>query len=692
MAFINGIPLNWDNIEDNGLFGKSRSGLEALLKNTTSANLYNKVGLPGDGLFPPAILNNNPLNEYEWKTYWSNELKDVFFGGFDNKASDYDDDIETYDETEIYKSLKPERRAFLYTDKNLTDKFDNGDIYRFEIKIFISGDGAKLLRAWKGALVQDNELLIFLENNTDDQASGTMLLAKAGKNVTGNIAKYAGNKALKDWVNTTYNISEAELKNLLVSAGKKGWFINALRKIINLQAKVIAWPVEKVSDLFFWIGETIADNLRISESAWKAQSDTAQLMQDHQAKLSELFKDFFKNWQDKQLQPGTQEEKTMSAYQKLMQQAFTEINEILKLYPDIAPEMLWAMVCGILNGIVELIAGVFTFIGLLLKLVAQGVKDSADVTAYFSYYIHLALEYSDNFAQAISKIKWKDVFEQAATAYYKFIYIEAPQLLVAAGASLIKVDTREIAYFTGYIAFNIIICFIPVADLIQITKVAKLAKPLQELFETILKLVKKTGRFTAQKASDIFTLFENFIDLLRKGTKEVSNFIKQVFEAIKKWIEELLGIEEPKGGKGPKGAGTIIGKYSKRAFDPEKAGGVILELVWKDAKITREGIEIIKKHISRFEFDEWNDRMIVRMEKILKRELKITDFDKRFFTHEIREFERYKALGYENTKHSIIPEIWNHTHSATLEDYKLYELIKYEGKTIRSLYHPEVQY
>ena len=152
--------------------------------------------------------------------------------------------------------------------------------------------------------------------------------------------------------------------------------------------------------------------------------------------------------------------------------------------------------------------------------------------------------------------------------------------------------------------------------------------------------------------------------------------------------------EKPKGGKGPEGIGEIIGKHSKRSFNPEKAGGEILNLSWKNAKVTREGLGIVKKHLERFEPFDWNEKMIERLEKILRQEIEVTDFDKRFYTHEMREFERYKELGFENTPNFEIPksfDVWNDTHSATLEDFKIYEKMNYEGKEIFTLYHPSVQ-
>ncbi|MNE86537.1 hypothetical protein D3C80_1836490 [compost metagenome] len=64
--------------------------------------------------------------------------------------------------------------------------------------------------------------------------------------------------------------------------------------------------------------------------------------------------------------------------------------------------------------------------------------------------------------------------------------------------------------------------------------------------------------------------------------------------------------------------------------------------------------------------------MIDRLEKILQGRLEATDTDKRFYTHEIRELGRFRALEIPD---KIRPkdggEAWNNTHAATLEDYQL---------------------
>nr|HDS1006470.1 S-type pyocin domain-containing protein [Pseudomonas putida] len=117
---------------------------------------------------------------------------------------------------------------------------------------------------------------------------------------------------------------------------------------------------------------------------------------------------------------------------------------------------------------------------------------------------------------------------------------------------------------------------------------------------------------------------------------------------------------------------TTIGIYSGRPYNPEKAGGAIERLDWREARITADGVELVKLHVSRFLPSDANKVMIDRLEKILQGTLQTTDIDKRFFTHDIRELERFRALGIAD---KILPtdrgEAWNNTHAATLEDYQL---------------------
>ncbi|CAI8744428.1 S-type pyocin domain-containing protein [Pseudomonas sp. IT-P4] len=117
---------------------------------------------------------------------------------------------------------------------------------------------------------------------------------------------------------------------------------------------------------------------------------------------------------------------------------------------------------------------------------------------------------------------------------------------------------------------------------------------------------------------------------------------------------------------------TTRGKYSGRLFNPAKAGGPILDLDWTSASVIQAGIDLVKLHTGRFGPSDANAIMIFRLKKILLGELVITDADKRFYTHELRELERFRALGVvDGVNPNDDGVIWNNTHAATLEDYKL---------------------
>lgn len=119
--------------------------------------------------------------------------------------------------------------------------------------------------------------------------------------------------------------------------------------------------------------------------------------------------------------------------------------------------------------------------------------------------------------------------------------------------------------------------------------------------------------------------------------------------------------------------GAIVeGENSGRDFNPQESGGPITDIEWASASASQEGVIIVKLHTSKFLQSDANDVMIDRLERILRGELEMTDTDKRFYTHEIREFERFKALGYGDTEMPD-PEspVWNNVHTATLEDFKL---------------------
>ena len=128
------------------------------------------------------------------------------------------------------------------------------------------------------------------------------------------------------------------------------------------------------------------------------------------------------------------------------------------------------------------------------------------------------------------------------------------------------------------------------------------------------------------------------------------------------------------GATGPDGVNAPdVGTFSGRPFDKSKAGGPILNLDWRTATVDRSGLEEVKLHTSRFPPSDGNAVMIERLERIVKGEMKPTDTDLRFYTHERRELERYHALGVPDGKDPA--GVWDNAHAATLEDFKLNERV-----------------
>ena len=127
------------------------------------------------------------------------------------------------------------------------------------------------------------------------------------------------------------------------------------------------------------------------------------------------------------------------------------------------------------------------------------------------------------------------------------------------------------------------------------------------------------------------------------------------------------------------------GTFSGRPFDPELAGGPIENLTTDGVIITHKGIATVEKHISRFGPDSANDFMVDRLKKAANGEITPEQVDLNYYAHECREFERYCNLGWETGRPVDDIEahtLWNNTHTATLEDYKL-------SGAIEDLYHPD---
>ncbi|WP_284322504.1 hypothetical protein [Dyella acidisoli] len=171
--------------------------------------------------------------------------------------------------------------------------------------------------------------------------------------------------------------------------------------------------------------------------------------------------------------------------------------------------------------------------------------------------------------------------------------------------------------------------------------------------------------------------FNSAATAITSGVGLLEGGIEGAFSSLKSLFTDSVGAVPDTGIYGARGP------VSGRPFDPTQAGGPIENLSTDGVQITNDGVDTVVQHLSRFGQDDANDFMIDRLSQIANGNLDPTQVDLNFYTHEIREFQRYSNLGWESGQPSNPDEayeLWNNAHTATLEDYGLRD---------GQLYHPD---
>jgi hypothetical protein len=123
--------------------------------------------------------------------------------------------------------------------------------------------------------------------------------------------------------------------------------------------------------------------------------------------------------------------------------------------------------------------------------------------------------------------------------------------------------------------------------------------------------------------------------------------------------------------------GTHVGQSSGRPFFPDEIGTPIQRLSTAKIKVQHNGIDAIEHHLSRFSTDQKNVEQIQRLRELAdKPNIEPTQADLDFYAHELREYVRFRILGYKEglpTNPDEAARLWNNAHTAALEDYGIRE-------------------
>jgi hypothetical protein len=126
------------------------------------------------------------------------------------------------------------------------------------------------------------------------------------------------------------------------------------------------------------------------------------------------------------------------------------------------------------------------------------------------------------------------------------------------------------------------------------------------------------------------------------------------------------GVDDPKGGRGQATAWD--------GWDEALAGGPVRDLATKNIEVTDRGIAVVEAHTSRFGPAEANGIMVDRLKRIARGGLQPAAQDLNFHSHELREYVRYRRLGW---KHGVPADgdaaraLWLQAHCAAIDDYGL---------------------
>ena len=533
MSNSNNIPLNWDNEQDNILFG-------SLFPNGLSAPNFASVK-----------TDENP-QKWLFLKESSTEVARNFKVAFPFSS----ENLTLIQEPNCPCEIKPDE-IIVFHESGKNKGYQKGeDEYLFKIKIFSTTRGTSIEQAYFKCKVEEDEALFFIEDNTGDLSKAKMF-AKFGSKVQKELIPKLGKesnfyKAMSKIPQVDAKVIEALIRNGVYEEEEsilKTFVIGFYKafSILNLPAKALGWLCES-------LGEIIIDYLSLPDSVWDSHSDAYFLKRENiiasltiDASLLKNIKEWISN-DDNQKIFSTQlpnyfnatVEKCLYIIARMIEQhnkTVTDyINELYDKYEttaivlDIQNQLSEkvALFAGIWNGLVDFIGGLLIFIGQIAQL-------HYDITTDLEKF----LEYFDEFIESFTSFDWSKLPEKIEAFYQEILNDLTNE------DNTINYD--KVAYFSGFTFAFIASLFIPFAAFAKpmdvIRKLKKGTVP-TELIEKVSQATVQAGDVVvnaSKKAlNDVLALLKQITDLLAKGIDDVAAFLKDIRKKIAEWFKENL--------------------------------------------------------------------------------------------------------------------------------------------------------
>jgi hypothetical protein len=557
----------------------------------------------------------------------------------------------------------------IYTDDSILEKeIEEVKLYksRFSKKIgdidlvlFASKNGAFLLQRYLEAVPQSKELILFLEID-DKYNTNTVLRAVAGPGLTKKDSEFADilNFVRKQEV----TVSPKVLKELIEEGIYRNkvsfisWFLGlkdaAVNKIFNFYTQGI---LSAAADYF---KKNIAENIsswRIPENGWNPKKEGYEpaLIPDVLAKelkkyfehtdspnnpyvglegqkkvisqiVSSLFekidsaKTYFLGILDQAMALKFFPELLFKKMRKYVNRFFAQIDKIEKYLknPTMGIQAMVyksfhtanALLCGIYNSFIDIIAGLFSIIGFLF----EGVAAMADVGANKADYGEMFLELMENMMEGVLSFDYGDFL-------IRWIVFEVETVIKMADwvlENVTGVSLESIAYYYGYIVGLIIDIIV---ETLLTGGTAAVAKLLESAAAFIKNPLAKIEAGINKIAGATKKLLDRIIDFITFISARLKKGSESLFKDLNKFIDEVFGF-------GEEVADNALTPAEKRVKAKKKAQAERLEK--KNKKYSPENIKgegvYNGKILSKYDIEEWARVLKKKYRTTLK---KVESFD-----------------------------------------------------------------